>query len=628
MTKSSLPGVVRALNANPLVRGAWLVLIYSVVIVVARILAYEIRFEFDPPPEQYRLFWKTLQWFLPATLLSLLLFGQFRTLLSYFSLPDVTRIVMACGVTAVASIVIWYISEGRHASPRSIILLNFFLGSGLLVSTRVLFRLIRERFRAGDMDGTPVRHMAIIGAGDVGADLAKEMRLRRGLRMQPVAFFDDDRAKWNTQLHGVPIVGRPELLRTFKQKVDEAVIAMPRAPAKRIREIVQMLTEENIKSEIVPSMEQLMNGSVRASQIRPVEISDLLGRDAISLETDKIRNLVQGKVVLVTGAGGTIGSELSRQIAAYNPRRLLLVERCEVQLFQVEQDLLEWGHGSVVVPLVADVLDEGRLRSIFERFRPALVFHAAAHKHVPMMEHQPYEALRNNTRGTQIVAQLAGECRTERLILISTDKAINPTNVMGASKRLAEIYMQALQKRNGTPTKFMAVRFGNVLGSSGSVIPTFKRQIAAGGPVTVTHADVTRYFMTVAESVGLVLQSATQGVGGEIFVLDMGSPIKIIDVARQLIELSGLRPGEDIAIEITGLRPGEKLYEEINHNTENMVSTDHPKIMRFIGQPEELDEFAAQFASLEEKARVLEPDQVKLEIQKLIPEYRPYLTVR
>jgi FlaA1/EpsC-like NDP-sugar epimerase len=399
---------------------------------------------------------------------------------------------------------------------------------------------------------------------------------------------------------------------------------------------------------------------------------------------------------MVTGAGGSIGSELCRQIAGHHPRRLLLVERCEVQMFQIEQELFGLNCGAEVVPLVADILDDERMRGMFGRFRPQLIFHAAAHKHVPMMEHQPYEAFRNNTIGTKRLAKLSVEFGVERFVLISTDKAINPTSVMGATKRLAELYVQALQRHQrcrgqsesvgpdlasvpsesgekrsegsalrasegeresgergseamrveepasgdpalqtpnsepsfaaSTRTKFMAVRFGNVLGSSGSVIPTFKKQIAAGGPVTVTHPEITRYFMTVSEAVGLVLQSATLGQGGEIFVLDMGKLVKVVDVARQLIELSGLRPEIDIEIKFVGLRPGEKLFEELNHNTENMVSTDHPKIMRFVGEPLPFETLRQGLLGIHEKAASMDSNQVKLEIQKLVPEYRPYLT--
>jgi FlaA1/EpsC-like NDP-sugar epimerase len=373
-------------------------------------------------------------------------------------------------------------------------------------------------------------------------------------------------------------------------------------------------------------MEQMVNGVVKASQIRPVQIEDLLGRERINLATDRIRGLLRGKVVLVTGAGGSIGSELCRQIVINEPELVLLVERCEVQMFQIEQELLNVGRHTQVVSLIADVLDEERMRQIFQRYHPQLVFHAAAHKHVPLMEHQPYEAFRNNTIGTKQLARIALDFGVERFVLISTDKAINPTNAMGATKRLAELFLQALQGHNGSCTKFMAVRFGNVLGSSGSVIPTFKRQIAAGGPVTVTHPEVTRYFMTVHEAVGLVLQSATQGNGGEIFVLDMGKLVKIVDVARQLIELSGLKPEIDIEIKFTGLRPGEKLFEEINYNTENMVRTEHPKIMRFTGEPLPLEELRQGLQNILTNAADRDEDDFKREIQKLLPEYRPYLT--
>ena len=603
-----------------------LVVIYGVAIVVAHWMAYLIRFEFHPPVEQQALFWRTLQWTLPIELLSLLLFGQFRSLLTYFSLPDARRIVLACASASLVSLGVWYATKGQHAPPRSIIILGFLLDTAALGSIRLSFRMLRERQKGDGKGDRPLRRIVIIGAGDVGANLAKEMKLRRDLRMYPIAFFDDDRAKWNTHVHGVPVLGRPELLMEGKIHADEAVIAMPSASGRRIREVVQVFNEVRLQFETVPSMEQMVNGVVKASQIRPVQIEDLLGRERINLETERIRELVREKVVMVTGAGGSIGSELCRQIAGYNPLRLLLVERCEVQMLQIEQELLDLGCGAQIVPLVADILDGERMHGIFERFHPQLIFHAAAHKHVPMMEHQPYEAFRNNTIGTKNLAKLAAGFGAERFVLISTDKAINPTNVMGATKRLAEVYVQTLQQNQTGNTKFMAVRFGNVLGSSGSVIPTFKKQIAAGGPVTVTHPEVTRYFMTVQEAVGLVLQSATMGQGGEIFVLDMGKLVKVVDVARQLIELSGLKPEIDIEIRFIGLRPGEKLFEETRHSTENIVTTDHPKIMRFMGEPLPFEALRQGLLNVRERAVGMDANQVKLEIQKLVPEYKPQLT--
>ncbi len=602
-----------------------LLVIYSGAIVVAHWIAYLIRFEFHPPLEEQMLFWSTLQWTLPAELLLLFLFGQFRSLLTYFSLPDARRIVLACASASMVSLGVWFATKGQYAPPRSIIVLGFLLDASALGCVRIAFRILRERQKGNGKDGQPARRIVIIGAGDVGANLAKEMKLRRDLRMYPIAFFDDDKAKWNTRVHGVPVMGSPEMLASGKFIADEAVIAMPNASGRRIREVVQIFNGAHLRFETVPSMEQMVNGTVKASQIRPVQLEDLLGRERINLETERIRELVRDKVVMVTGAGGSIGSELCRQILGYHPRRLLLVERCEVQLFQVEQELVDLGYGPQIAPLIADVLDDERMHGIFGRFHPQLIFHAAAHKHVPMMEHQPYEAFRNNAIGTQQLARHAVEFGVERFVLISTDKAINPTNAMGATKRLAELYLQALQRHDGTQTRFMAVRFGNVLGSSGSVIPTFKRQIAAGGPVTVTHPEVARYFMTVQEAVGLVLQSATQGEGGEIFVLDMGKLVKIIDVARQLIELSGLKPEVDIEIKFTGLRPGEKLFEELNYNTENMVPTEHPKIMRLTGGQLAFEALRQGLLDIHEKAADMEADQVKLEILKLVPEYKPHL---
>jgi FlaA1/EpsC-like NDP-sugar epimerase len=489
------------------------------------------------------------------------------------------------------------------------------------------FRLLREGYFSdtGQAERS-LRQVAVVGAGDVGASLVRDLLMRRGLGMRPVAIFDDDRLKWGTSIHGVSVRGAPEQIPAFsaEHKLDRVILAMPNASAKRVRELVSLLAQAGLSFEIVPSVEQLVTGKVRVSQIRPVEIEDLLGRDAINLESARISEIVRGRVVMVTGAGGSIGSELCRQIAGYGPSRLLLVERCEYLLFLIEQELRENGLGAEIVPLVADIMDRDRMAGVFARYRPQVVFHAAAHKHVPMMENQPAEALRNNPFGTRILAELAIAHEVERFVLISSDKAINPTNVMGATKRLAEICLQALQKRAGT-TRFMAVRFGNVLGSSGSVIPTFKKQIAAGGPVTVTHPDVTRYFMTVHEAVGLVLQTATLGHGGEIFILDMGKPIKIADLARQLIELSGLKPDEDIEIRFVGLRPGEKLFEELRHFSEDLKPTTHSRVLRLAAEPPDWAAIEPLWRELERTALTTDPEQLKMAIKKIVPEYSPFL---
>ena len=495
------------------------------------------------------------------------------------------------------------------------------------------------------------QHIAIIGAGDAGASLAKEFINAPSRGFKPIMFFDDDVSKHGKLVHGVPVVGAPEMIARVKEAGDlaKAVIAMPTAPAKRVREIVAVFTAQGLKVETLPSIEELASGKVRASRIRPVEVQDLLGREMVNLDSTGIRHLIEGKVVMVTGAGGSIGSELCRQIAALNPKRLILVEQSEVSMFLIEQEINEMGLGAISVPLVADILNRERMGYIFSRYRPELIFHAAAHKHVFLMERQPAEAIHNNVIGTRRLAQMAHEYGVETFVLISTDKAINPTNVMGATKRLAEIQLMALAAmqsealsgsggtKNGggevddkgvraanrsRPTRFMAVRFGNVLGSSGSVIPIFKRQIALGGPVTVTHPDVTRYFMTIPEAVGLVLQTAVLGNGGEIFVLDMGHPVKIVDLAKQMIELSGLKVGEDIEIAFTGLKPGEKLFEELQHHTEEYAPTAHPRIMRFKSNAVFSESGVLE---LERHLHDLDANELKQLMRKLVPEYTPFM---
>jgi FlaA1/EpsC-like NDP-sugar epimerase len=469
--------------------------------------------------------------------------------------------------------------------------------------------------------------IAIVGAGDAGASLANDLLNTPGRGFKPIVFLDDDENKHGQLIHGVRIAGPAELLPKLPEaeEVKNVIIAMPSAPAKRVREIVIFLAQKGYKVETLPALEELASGRARVSRIRPVEIEDLLGREEVELDCAAIKKLIEGRVVMVTGAGGSIGSELCRQIARMNPSRLLLLDQSEPSLFLIEQELIELGMGAIVQPLVADILDEQRMRYIFTRFKPEVVFHAAAHKHVYLMERQPAEAIRNNSMGTRLLAKMASEHAVSQFVMISTDKAINPTSLMGASKRLAEIHLQALQANNHTATKFIMVRFGNVLGSSGSVIPIFKRQIAVGGPVTVTHPDVTRYFMTIPEAAGLVLQASVLGNGGEIFVLDMGKPVKIIDLARQLVELSGLKVGDDIEIKFTGLKPGEKLFEELQHCDEQHIPTDHPRVMRFVPGNDARIASAQALTEVEAVLYQVSNNELKGRLKKVVPEYTPYL---
>lgn len=424
----------------------------------------------------------------------------------------------------------------------------------------------------------------------------------------------------------MPVIGAPERIAELAEKygVTEIILALPATSVRRIREVTALASASHLRVLVVPSMAELAGGRVRASDIRPISVEDILGREPAQLDDVAIDAMVKGRTVLITGAGGSIGSELCRQVAARAPGRLVILDQCEGLLYQAEQELVAAGAGALITPIVGDVTDAVRLREVFTRFRPSLVLHAAAHKHVPMMESQPAEALQNNVLGTAVVAGLATEFGADKFVLISSDKAVNPTNVMGASKRLAELVVRSQQARAGGRTKFLAVRFGNVLGSSGSVIPIFRRQIAAGGPVTVTHPEVKRYFMTIPEAVGLVLQSATLGEAGDILVLEMGQPLKIIDVARQLIELSGLRPDVDIEIRIVGLRPGEKLVEELQCEGEQYRSTKHARVFRFVADEAPLDRTDALLAQVR-ALLLLDRQACKQGIRELVPEYEPFV---
>jgi len=612
------------------VRGAGLLVVYSVILLGSLWFAYLLRYEFSPPREAVVHFARCALWQIPISLFALWCVGQFRTLLSYFSVPDVTRIIQSQLAVCALGFGVWYATTGASAPPRSVLLMHLLMGTVGLVGFRLGLRLMRERFEeeSGPQDGTRALavRVAILGANDMGAHLIKEMKHRPDMRMEPIAVFDEDRNSWGRQIHGVPVLGSYGRLLAPKSALNlsEVIIADASINNVALRKMVRELAAIGLRCKVAPTMELSGSDGSFQPQIRPVAIEDLLGREPVDLQTEQIRDLIKGRCIVVSGAGGSIGSELCRNILTYSPKRLVLLEQCEVQLFAIEQELLQTESATILTPCVADILDQPRIDGIFRQYPPQIVFHAAAHKHVPLMEYQPVEAFQNNVIGTMRLAEAARASGCERFVLISTDKAINPTSVMGATKRLAEIYLQALQRDGSTRTRFMAVRFGNVLGSSGSVIPTFKRQISEGGPVTVTHPEVTRYFMVTKEAIGLVLQSAALGEGGEIFVLDMGTPVKIIDLARQMIELSGLRPGIDIEIKLTGLRPGEKLFEELNHNSENNALTDHPKIMRFVGKPGQLQSISSQLTALHQSSHALSDQEMKRELNKLVPEYDPY----
>lgn len=521
---------------------------------------------------------------------ALFLSGAYSIIWRYVSIEDLKIFLRAAVVSGIILIslrfLLIYTDFRLWQVPVSVILIDLVLGFGGILSVRVLRRFIYELNeknrvfpRSKRFDPTPT---LIIGAGRMGATLVKELVGRRDSALEVRGFVDEDTGKIGGSVGGIKVLGTSaDLPRLVEElKIKQVVIAIDQAQGKEIRRIMEICRELPVLAQIVPGLDELAMGRVSVSRIRDVQIDDVLGREPVQLDNENLHTTLSGRTVMVTGAGGSIGSELVRQIAGYKAQTILLVERSEYFLFEINREINDRFPNVSVVPLVADVCDEQRMREIFAQHRPQVIYHAAAHKHVPLMEVNSIEAVKNNVFGTLTVGRLAGEFGVGSFVLISTDKAVNPTSVMGASKRVAEIAVQGLDQEFAT--KFIAVRFGNVLGSAGSVVPIFREQIRKGGPLTVTHREMTRYFMTIPEASQLVLQAAALGEGGEIFVLDMGQPVKILDLAEDMIRLSGLTPYEDIDITFTGVRDGEKLFEELEMSGENLLKTRHPKI--FIGK--------------------------------------------
>lgn len=600
--------------------------LYALIITSAYLLAFTTRFDFSiqkslEGTDRFD-FYISLVFIVLLKLVFLAAFGQFRSLLRFFHMPDLVKIFFSISIAE--SIILLLTVFNLLQNSKGVIAMDYILSLVGICGFRILFRIYNERNLSSDRRKSSAR-IAIVGAGDTGCSLAADLHAKRRLGISPVLFLDDDKSKQGKLIMGINVFEIPDDFRILKRlySIDKLIIAMPSAPRHKIGEIAKNARKANLGVNIVPSPDEMASGRVTMSKVRNVEIEDILGRKPVELESEALSDMIRGKVVLVTGAGGSIGSELCRQIAAKNPSLLVLLEQCEVQMFQVEQEIISMELGVNIRCAIADVTDEERMREVFAKYSPEIVFHAAAHKHVPMMESQPGEALKNNTLGTWITANCASEAKVKKFVLISTDKAVNPTNVMGATKRLAEMCVRAMQTKAGNATAFAAVRFGNVLGSSGSVIPTFKKQIEKGGPVTVTHPEITRFFMTIPEAVGLVLQCGALADGGEIFVLDMGSPMKIIDIARQMISLSGFEPNVDIEIKITGLRPGEKLFEEIMHKSEHLTKTKHPRIFGFEAPNPSYDEVLGIISDIKKYANHSDSNSLKRLILKYVPEYKP-----
>lgn len=567
---------------------------------------------------------------LSATLLQLAIFslyGLYRSLWEYASLEEMVQIIFATLTASAVGVIVGFVA-GREF-PVSIYIVGWMFLCMMVSSTRLSYRVIRrvrtERMRRRCK---PSRAM-IIGAGSAGSMLIRELKNHTDMNIVPVVAVDDDKKKHSTKINGVPIVSGRERIKELasQYKTDEIIVAIPSALRKEIAELLRISKETKCKLKTLPNMIEIMDGEVSVKQLRDVSIEDLLGREEVKLNVEEISGYLKDEVVMVTGGGGSIGSELCRQIAKFSPKKLIIFDIYENNAYDLQNELMFMHKDALELEVViGSCRDRERLREVFERYKPGVVFHAAAHKHVPLMEGNPSEAIKNNVFGTLNTCRRAVDFGAKKFILVSTDKAVNPTNIMGASKRLAEIIVQSMNRMGDT--KFAAVRFGNVLGSNGSVIPLFKKQILQGGPVTVTHPDVIRYFMTIPEAAQLVIQAGALARGGEVFVLDMGDPVRIDDLARDMIRLSGLEPDVDIEIEHTGLRPGEKLYEELLLAEEGLEKTAHEKI--FIGKQQDMS-FQEVIICIKALENSMESDEMLREtMAKLVPTYnyrritRPY----
>ncbi|MCM1143663.1 MAG: polysaccharide biosynthesis protein [Blautia sp.] len=610
-------------NVKLLYRRTALIIYDIISVIIASYFALLIRYELDlgeMPP----FFIHPIERYLPINILVTLLifyfFHLYSSLWAFAGETELQNIVVSCVLaTVVNGIGIQFFKVTEQAVPRSYYFLYMFLLISCIFVSRFSYRFFRGLKHKQQNKKNEIGVM-VIGAGEAGNAIIKEIVNSNFSTMVIKCIIDDDKGKWGRYIQGIKVAGgRDKIVECADvYGVDEIIVAMPSASRSEIRNILEICKDTNCKLRSLPGMYQLVNGEVSISKLRDVEVEDLLGREPVSVDMESILAYVQGKTVLVTGGGGSIGSELCRQIAQHRPRRLIILDIYENTVYDVQQELKTKYPDLNLVVLIASVRNTNRMNWIFTRYCPDIVYHAAAHKHVPLMEESPTEAIKNNVFGTFKTAQAAAMSGVKRFVMISTDKAVNPTNIMGASKRICEMIIQTFNKHYDT--EFVAVRFGNVLGSNGSVIPLFRKQIAQGGPVTVTHPEIIRYFMTIPEAVSLVLQAGAYAKGGEIFVLDMGEPVKILTLAENLIRLSGYRVGEDIKIEFTGLRPGEKLYEELLMEEEGMKNTANRMI--HIGKPIELDEqeFFTQLKLLKDEC-MIESSDIRPLIRRIVPTY-------
>jgi FlaA1/EpsC-like NDP-sugar epimerase len=565
--------------------------------------------------------------------ISFLLTGLYKGVWRFSSMHDLIRVVKSCILGTISSLIIWALVNRMEGIPRSLFLIQFFLLVVTLGGGRFVYRFLKDMTAMREVLGgadAEIKNVLIVGAGRAGEKLLRDINSTPALKLNVIGFVDDDKYKKNAVIHNVKIFGNCELIPKLVEeyKVDKVFIAIPSANSDEVKYIVKFCKETKAELKILPKMDQLLSTQVEISLLRNLKIEDLLGREQVQLDTEHLHKMITDKIILVTGAGGSIGSELCFQIAKFKPRLLVMADYCELFMYELEMKFKDAYPEVQFFPKIVDVRNITKVHELFQYYKPQIVFHAAAYKHVPMMEHNPSEAIETNVKGTKILAEAASKFNVEKFIMISTDKAVNPTNVMGASKRIAEMIIADTAKKAmnaGLSTKFISVRFGNVLGSNGSVIPLFTKQIEERKDITVTHPDIIRYFMSIPEASQLVLQAGSMGQGGEIFVLDMGEPVKIVDLAGEMIRLAGLVQGKDINIVFSGLRPGEKLFEELFSDKENYKTTHHGKIR--IALQRELD---PNFKSMLDNLINLEsasPDLIVYLIKCLVPEFTHFRLV-
>jgi FlaA1/EpsC-like NDP-sugar epimerase len=592
---------------------------------VAWVLAFWLRFNLDIPREFAEVMLTRLPWMLAIHAAAFWALGLYRGLWRFASLPDLRRILVAVGIAALATPAFFAIARMGFSVPRSVFLLSPLLLLLTMGGSRLAYRAWKEGHFASLVTKPEATPVLVLGAGAAAAGLLKDLAAHPAWRV--VGLLDDDARKQGSELMGEKVLGPIERVAEIARRlgVQQAIIAMPSATHQQRKRAVELCKQADVSVMTVPALADIVAGKVAISALRPIELDDLLGRDPVRLDNAGLHAFLDGRTVLVTGAGGSIGSELCRQVARFAPERIVLLDSSEFALYTIEQEFRDQRPATPLAAIIGDAKDERRMNEVMQRFRPRVVFHAAAYKHVPLMEQDnALQAVANNVLSTLVLARAAARAGAQKFVLVSTDKAVNPVNVMGASKRLAELVCQALQPAGDM--QYVIVRFGNVLGSTGSVVPRFREQIARGGPVTVTHPEMQRYFMSIPEAAQLVLQAALMGTGGEIYVLDMGEPVRIADLARDLIRLSGYSES-DIRIEYTGLRPGEKLYEEPLADAETTLPTPHPKLRIARVHAESRPSLEALQTWLAEPGNPA-PEAVRAKLREWVPEYRPGGTLR